>query len=232
MNQRMNQKKTPEGEDQRPGNNKLLTDQEIFERIHEGLVYNTIETNLSNLIDDEPEGVHDSKEMTIELEKKRTFKVRVHTSHPKKLKKSVRELINHFEKRLDYKLKEVTESNDDSEEESFTQNIRLRKETATEGEKLQGRPYEMNTVSVAEYKERKEQEEFSKRINYTLRPREQDQVYQKWIEEQRAETEQKREGKLQRRKNKMREKLEEAKDHLWKTRDDPDFDKKSEEFIK
>jgi hypothetical protein len=143
----------------------------------------------------------------------------------------VRELINHFERRLDYKLEKVTESNEDSEEEGFPQNIRMRKETVTE-RKISPEGHEMNTISMVEYKERKEQEEFSKRMNYALRPREQDQEYQTWTEEQRAETEKKREEKLQKRKNKMLEKLEEAKDHLWKIRDDPDFEKKSEEFIK
>ena len=54
----------------------------------------TIEQNLPNLIDVEPEGIYDSKEMTIELDKKMTFRFRVQTSRPTELKKSVKELID------------------------------------------------------------------------------------------------------------------------------------------
>ena len=64
--------------------------QKGFEKIHEELVYDTIEQNLSNLIDIEPEGIHVTREMTIELEKKMTFQFRVHTPHPKELKECQR----------------------------------------------------------------------------------------------------------------------------------------------
>jgi hypothetical protein len=169
--------------------------QAIFEKIHKELVYDTIEQNLSNLIDVQPEGVYDSKEMTIELEKKMTFKFRVHTSHPKELKRSVDELINHFEGKLDYKLEKVTDSTEDSEEESFPQNILMRKETVTE-ERTPPEGHHMKTISMAEYKERKEQEEFSRRMNYALRPRQNDEKYQEWYKEQRLATDFKREENL------------------------------------
>ena len=45
------------------------------------------------------------------------------------------------------------------------------------------------------------------------------------------ENDPKREEKLQKRREKMMEKLEEAKNHLWKIKDDKDFEKKSEDFI-
>ena len=137
----------------RKDNDKSVTEQQIFEKIHESLVYDTIERNLSNLIDVEPEGIYDSKEMTIELEKKMTFKFRVQTSHPRELKKSVRELINHFEGKLDYKLEKVTDSIEDSEEESFPQTILLRKETVTE-EKFSHEGHNVMTTTIEEYKER------------------------------------------------------------------------------
>jgi hypothetical protein len=168
------------------------TEQEIFERLREGLVFDIIEMNLSNLIDEAEEGIHESEDMIIELEKKMTFKIRVQTSHPKQLKNSVRELVDHFEGKFGYKLKAMTEEREDSDEESYIQNIRLRKETVTEGEKTQGF-HEMKTVNIAEYYERKEQEELRDRMNYALRPRYNDHVYQQWNDEQRAETERKRE---------------------------------------
>ena len=194
------------------------------------MVFNTIESKLSNLIDESEEGIHDSKEMTIELEKKMTFKIRVHMSHPKELKKSIKELIDHFEGKLDYKLKATTEGREDSDEETYIQNIRLKKETVTEGERVQGL-FGMKT-NIAEYYELKKQEELRDRMNYALRPRYKDHIYQKWNDEQRSETERKREEKLQKRRNKMREKLEDAKDILLKIKDEPDFDKRSEEIIK
>ena len=62
----------------------------------------------------------------------------------------MRELIDHFEGKLDYKLKTITEERDDPDEANYIQNIRLRKETVTEGEKTQGF-HEMKTANIAEY---------------------------------------------------------------------------------
>ena len=97
--------KTPEAEEKQPElfkeakREKSVSEQQIFEKIHEELVYDTIEQNLSNLIDIEPEGTHETKEMTSELEKKMAFRFRVHTTHPTELKKSVKELIDHFRRK-------------------------------------------------------------------------------------------------------------------------------------
>ncbi len=53
------QPRTPEmPEDER------FSQQKIFEDIHERLVYDTIEEKLSNLIDIEPEGENETKEMS------------------------------------------------------------------------------------------------------------------------------------------------------------------------
>ena len=87
----------------------------------------------------------------------------------------------------------------------------------------------MNTVSIAEYKGRKDLEEWNRRMYYALRPRDQDQEYLEWSDKQRAET--KREEKLQKRREKILEKLEETKKHLWNISDDHDFEKKSQALI-
>ena len=82
-----------------------VTQQMVFEKIHEELVYDALEQNLLNLIDIEAEGGNDTKEMRIELGKKMTFRFQVHTSHPHELRKLVKGLVDHFEGNLSYKLK-------------------------------------------------------------------------------------------------------------------------------
>ena len=75
-------------------------------------------------------------------------------------------------------------------------------------------------------------EEWSKTLRFALRP--QHPGDGRWTEEQRdemnriQENDPKREEKLQKRREMMMEKLEEAKDYLWKIKDDKDFENKSE----
>ena len=85
-----NEPRTPEGEEERtpqpstprPPEDGRVSSQKIFEDIHEQLVYETIEEKLSNLIDIEPEGQNETKEMSITLEKSMTFKFKVHSGTP------------------------------------------------------------------------------------------------------------------------------------------------------
>ena len=50
-------------------------------------------------MDTEAEGESETREMRIELEKKMIFRFQVHTSHPQESRKSVKELVDHVEKK-------------------------------------------------------------------------------------------------------------------------------------
>ena len=103
------QPKTPEVEERlqpqpstpKPPEDGRVSSQKIFEDIHEQLVYDTIEEKLSNLIDIEPEGENETKEMSITSQKSMTFKFNVHTSTPQAVKEAVNDLVHHFEDTLE-----------------------------------------------------------------------------------------------------------------------------------
>ena len=78
-------------------------------------MYDTIEEKLSNLIDIEPEGENETKKMSITLEKSVTFNFNVHTSTPRAVQavtQAVKELKDHFEKTLKYKVETILEDSE------------------------------------------------------------------------------------------------------------------------
>ena len=119
------------------------------------MVYDTIEEKLSNLIDVEPEGENETKQMSISLEKRMTFKFNVHTSTPQAVKEAVKDLVHHFEETLKYKVETVIE---DSEE--FPVHLRATKKTKPEVKKVEGTEYDK--VSSAKYDEQQKTEEWNR----------------------------------------------------------------------
>ena len=103
---------------------------------------------MSNLIDVEPEGENETKQMSITLEKRMTFKFNVHTSTPQAVKEAVKDLVHHFEETLKYKVERVI---DDSEE--FPVHLRATKKTKVEVKKEVGKEYDK--VSLAKYDEQR-----------------------------------------------------------------------------
>ena len=150
-----------------------------------------------------------------------TFRFQVHASRPQEVKKSVKDLIKHFEGNLDYKLKKITcqDSTEDAEQECFPDKIILRKETLTEVRKDEGPNF--TTISLVKYEATKKEQEWNRTMCFALRPRQQDEDYRD--EDERKDNDPKREEKLQKRKEKMKENLEETKEHLWRIKDDVDF---------
>jgi hypothetical protein len=92
--------KTPEPERPRTPEARyetLADQQKLFEDIHEKLLYDTIEENLSNLIDVEA-GVGETKEMKITLEKTMSFRFQVHPENSQAVREAVEGLKDHFER--------------------------------------------------------------------------------------------------------------------------------------
>jgi len=178
----------------------------MFEDIHEQLVYDTIEEKLSNLIDIEPEGENETKEMSITLQKSMTFKFKVHTATPQAVKEAVDDLVHHFEDTLKYKVETV---NQDSDE--FPIHLRAVKKTKVEVKKVQGNEYD--TVNLAKT------EEWNRLMCFAVRNNQEEKTV--------TPEDTRREEKLERRKQKLQEQLEEAKEYLWNIKDDEDFEEKS-----
>ena len=153
------QPKTPE-----PPEDGRVNSQKIFEDIHEQLVYDTIEERLSNLIDIEPEGENETKELTITLQKNTTFKFKVHTATPQAVKDAVNDLVNDFEETLKYKVE--TRLNDS---EQFPVHLRAVKKTKVEVQKIEGKEYD--TVNLAKYDEQQKTEEWSRLMCFAVRNR-------------------------------------------------------------
>jgi hypothetical protein len=218
------QPKTPEVEERllpqpstpKPPEDGKVSSQKIFEDIHEQLVYDSVEKKLSNLIDIEPEGENETKEMSITLQKSMTFKFNVHTATPQAVKEAVDDLVHHFEDTLKYNVETVIK---DSEE--FPVHLRATKKTKVEVKKVEGTEYD--TVNLAKYDEQRKTEGLNRLMCFAIRSRQEEKTVT--IDDTR------REEKLERRKRKLQEQLEEAKEYLWKIKDDEDFERKSEIFI-
>ena len=173
------------------------------------MVYDTIEEKLSNLIDIEPEGENDTKEMSITLQKNMTFKFKVHTATPQAVKDAVNDLVHHFEDTLKYMVETVIKDS-----ETFPVHIRAIKKTKVEVQKEKGNEYEV--VNLAKYDEKQKTEEWDRLVCSAVRKMQEDGTFN--------EDDPKREEKLERRRQKTKKQLEEAKDQLWNIRNEENFE--------
>jgi hypothetical protein len=148
-----------------------------------------------------------------------TFNFNVHTGTPQAVqaaKEAVKELVNHFEKTLKYKVETILEDS-----ERFPVHMRAAKKTKVEVKKEIGKEYDK--VSLEKYDELRKVREWDTLMCLATRSN----------QEKKSPTEDdtRREEKLKKRKQKLKEQLEEAKEYLWTIKDDEDFEKKSETFI-
>jgi len=146
-----------------------------------------------------------------------TFKFKVHTATPQAVKDAVNDLVHHFEDTLKYKVETMIEDS-----ESFPAHIRAIKKTKVEVQKTEGKEYD--TVNLVKYDEQQKAEEWSRLMCFASRNEQEKRTVN--------EDDPRREEKVERTKQKLNEQLEEAKEYLWKIKDDEDFEKKSETFIK
>ena len=172
-----NEPRTPEVEEERtaqpstpkPPEDGRISSQKIFEDIHEQLVYDTIEEKLSNLIDIEPEGKTETREVSITLEKSMTFKFKVHSGTPDlawAVKDVLNELKDHFEKTLKYNVETTLE-----DLEKFPTHMRAVKKTRVTVNKEVGKEYDK--VNIEKYDETRKVKEWDTLMCLAMRTRNQ-----------------------------------------------------------
>ena len=145
-----------------------------------------------------------------------TFTFKVHAATPEvvwKVKDAMKELKEHFEDILKYKV--ITELEDSDE---FPVHMRAKKKTKVEIKKEVGKEYDK--VSIEKHDEIRKVREWNTLMSFAIRPptlRERQEIPE--VDEIR------RDEKLENRRMKMRKELDEAKEQLWNHRDDEDFGK-------